>query len=119
MKSPLLILMVVIIFMISSTTIAFIVQKELDPNYKKDWFTIGFITLSNDSADFILTNHSSTDTFRYTISSGGKIKIEDSFTVENGQTLSVHPDNTDFPKPYTVSVFPENDTKKSQSLTRK
>ncbi len=119
MKSSLLILSVTILFVVSSVSIAFIVNRNLDPNFQKNWFAIGFVSLSSDAPDFILENHTPEHAFRYSITSGGKTLTNEPIDVTAGQTVSVHPDNTDLPKPYTISVFPENDTKKSESLTRK
>ncbi len=119
MKSSSLILITAILFIVSSVTIAAIVNRELDPNYKKDWFAIGFVSPNEDTSDFILANHSPDTAFRYTIQSKGVTLSEETFQAGTGETVTIHPDNTNLPKPYTISVFPENNPKKSESLTRK
>ncbi len=119
MKSSTLILSTAFLFILCSSVISFLVDKQLDPNYKKDWFAIGFISLSGDTPDFILTNHSVDTAFRYEVQSKGKTLSEGTFTTEKGETRTIHPDNTALPKPYTISVFPENNPKRSESLTRK
>ena len=119
MKSFNLIFITAIAFIVSSIAIAFIVNRSLDPNYQKDWFAIGFVSPSGDTPDFILENHSSEHSFRYTVTSGGKILTDQPIEASNGEAISIHPNNTDLPKPYTISVFPENNPKKSESLTRK
>lgn len=119
MKSFNLIFITAIAFIVSSIAIAFIVNRSLDPNYQKDWFAIAFTSPAEDTPDFIIANHSADTTFHYTIQSGGKTLSDEHFLIDKGETLTIHPDNTDLPKPYTISVFPENNPKKSESLTRK
>ncbi len=108
-----------IFFIICTAVISFTVEREIDPNFNKDWFEIGFVTPSSDTQDFILKNHSGDISFRYVLQSEGKIILEETVSVGNGEMLTVHPDTAGLQKPYTLSVFPENDPKKSESLTRK
>jgi len=119
MKSSTLILTTVLLFIICTSVLSFIVKRDLDPNYRKDWFAVGFITLEGDTPDFVIENHSSEELFRYTIQSGGKIFSDEAFTVQKGTSLDIHPENIRLSSPYTLSVFPEIDPKKSESLTRK
>lgn len=119
MKSSALILTTAILFIVCASILSFIVERDLDPNYEKDWFAIGFMTLSGDAPDFIIENHSQEESFRYTIRSGGQTLSDSSFTAKRGESLDIHPENESLPTPYTITVFPENDPKKSESLTRK
>ena len=119
MKSSALILTTAILFIICTAVLSFIVRKDLDPNYEKDWFSIGFMTLQGDTPDFIIENHSSEESFHYDINSKGKTLSEGSFSVKKGESLDIHPENIRLKAPYTITVSPENDPKKSESLTRK
>lgn len=119
MKSSFLILTTALFFIVCTFILAFVVTRDLDPNHEKDWFAIGFMTLHGDTPDFVIENHSSEESFRYTIQSKGKILSEESLIVKKGESLDVHPENIRLPLPYTISVFPENDTKRTESLTRK
>jgi hypothetical protein len=119
MKSSTLILITTLLFILSAGTISFLVERELDPNYEKDWFAIGFITLESDTPDFIIENHSSEESYRYTIQSKGEILVDTPFSVKKGETLEMHPENMDLETPYMITVFPESDPKRSESLTRK
>ncbi|MGB5018357.1 MAG: hypothetical protein WBO66_01365, partial [Candidatus Moraniibacteriota bacterium] len=101
MKSSTLILITAFLFILSTMVISFIVDKQLDPNYQKNWFAIGFVSPSGDTPDFILENHSSEHSFRYTVTSGGKILTDQPIEASNGEAISIHPNNTDLPKPYT------------------
>lgn len=119
MKSSTLILSTMFLFLVSALTIAFIVNRELDPNDGKDWFAIGFIDPDSDSPDFMLANHSPDTAFHYTIQSKSMPISDDTFGAGKGETVTIHPDNTNLSKPYTISIFPENNHKKLESLTRK
>lgn len=119
MKSSTLILTTVMLFILSAGAISFLVERELDPNYKKDWFAIGFISLEGDTPDFIIENHSSEESYRYTIRSGSEMLADTPFSVKKGEALEMHPENIDIEIPYMITVFPESDPKKSESLTRK
>ena len=119
MKSSTLILTTATLFILSAGTISFLVERELDPNYKKDWFAIGFMTLESDAPGFIIENHSSEESYRYTIRSGGAILADTPFSVKKGETLEMHPENIDLETPYMITVAPESDPKRSESLTRK
>ena len=119
MKSSFIITISAFLFILCGGILFFIVNRDLNPDYDKDWFAIGFIHPADDAPDFTLYNHSSNTAFHYTLKSSGKIITEDSFSLNKGESLDIHPNNTNLPKPYTLSVFPENDTKKIESLTRK
>jgi hypothetical protein len=119
MKSSTLLLITALLFILCAVVISYLVEGQLDPNQRKDWFAVGFVTLLDNTPDFTITNHSPDTAFRYTIRSGGKTISEEAFTIGTGETRMMHPDNTVLPKPYTLSVFPENNPKKSESLTRK
>lgn len=119
MKSSFLILTASILFILCAMAISFRVERQLDPDLGKDWFAIGFVSPADAAPDFVMMNHSADTAFRYTIRSGGKTLSEETFTMGRGETRMIHPDNTALPKPYTLSVFPENDPKRSESLTRK
>jgi hypothetical protein len=121
MKSSTLILATAVLFGISTLVLSFIVNREIDPNYRKDWFAIAFVTPDSETPDFVIANHSPEQSFRYTIESRGKTLIDELITARTGETLTIHPGRTELEltEPYTVSVSPENDARKSQSLTRK
>jgi hypothetical protein len=119
MKSSALIITTAILFGISTLVLSFIVNRELDPNYHKDWFAIAFVTPDGNDPDFVIANHSPTQSFHYTLQSNGKILTDEPIIVKTGETLTIHPGRTELAKPYTISVSPENDARKSQSLTRK
>ncbi len=119
MRSSTLLLTTALLFILCAMVISFLVEKQLDPNRGKDWFAIGFVSMNGDTPDFTMANHSPDTAFRYTIRSGGKTISEEAFTIKTGETRTMHPDTAALPKPYMLSVFPENNPKKSQSLTRK
>lgn len=67
-------------------------ERELDPDRGKNWWTLSFAA-PQESANlsFIVENHSDQTDFRYEITAHKEILLQDTFSVNRGETLTITP----------------------------
>lgn len=65
-------------FSVATGVLFFRVDRGLNPDFRKNWWTLSFETRDSGSSQFIIENHSSATRFTYTIS-------HDKDTISNGE----------------------------------
>ena len=77
-------------------SVAFLFMKndrELDPDYQKNWWTLDFSTLpTSENSSFIITNHTQTDRFTYTLKNGSVILETQEVRVPKGASRIIQPE---------------------------
>lgn len=67
-------------------------ERELDPNYQKDWWVLSFAAPEDqESFAFTIENHSATTEFHYQIVADKKTLVEETFQVASGTTGTITP----------------------------
>ncbi|MBP6975947.1 MAG: hypothetical protein KBB51_03935 [Candidatus Moranbacteria bacterium] len=67
-------------------------DRELDPDYQKDWWTLSFNTLpAPKDLQFTITNHTKTESFTYTIKDGSSILETEKIDVPKGASRTIQP----------------------------
>lgn len=96
-------------------------DRELDPNYQKNWWTLAFATLPAPSnLSFIITNHTNTESFTYTIKNDSTLLETQEIRVPRGASLIIQPEyikeGSDIPVRQEISAWPTNDSKNTFSI---
>lgn len=89
-------------------------ERELDPDQEKNWWVIAF-ALPKESSDlsFMIENHSDQTSFRYEIAADKAVFIQETLSVNRGETLTITPPMTAQADTRTIiTVSSGNDTKK-------
>lgn len=89
-------------------------ERELDPDQGKNWWVIAF-ALPKESSDlsFTIENHSDQASFRYEIAADKAVLLQETLSVNRGETLTVTPPLTaQTDTRTTITVNSGNDTKK-------
>lgn len=89
-------------------------ERELDPDQGKNWWVIAF-ALPKESSDlsFTIENHSDQVSFRYEIAADKTVLVQDTLSVNRGETLTITPPITAQADARTIiTVSSGNDTKK-------
>ena len=67
-------------------------ERELDPNYQKDWWVLSFAAPENKASfDFTVENHSAATEFRYKVVVGKETLLEETFQAASGATTTITP----------------------------
>lgn len=93
-------------------------DRELDPNYQKNWWTLAFTALPAPAdLSFVITNHTQTESFTYTIKSGTTTLETQEIRVPRGTSLVIQPEyireTSDDTTPHAkrdISAWPTNDS---------
>lgn len=96
-------------------------DRELDPNYQKNWWTLAFATLPAPSnLSFMITNHTNTESFTYTIKNDSTLLETQEIRVPRGTSLVIQPEyikeGSDIPVRREISAWPTNDSKNTFSI---
>ncbi len=99
-------------------------DRELDPNYQKNWWTLAFATLPAPSnLSFIITNHTNTESFTYTVKNDSALLETQEIHVPRGASRVIQPeyireksDTTEIPVRREISAWPTNDSQNIFSI---
>lgn len=93
-KSKKIILLIVAMFLLSSLWLSYISQKQMNPDYQKDWWTLSFDSPKSSSLDFVITNHSKGSNFHWQLLAGTTSLKEGDVSLQPGQnkTVSISPE---------------------------
>ncbi|MEI7749800.1 MAG: hypothetical protein WCJ25_02250 [Candidatus Moraniibacteriota bacterium] len=103
---------VIAFFVIASGVLFSQIDRGLDPNYGKNWWTLSFETRDPASDAFIVENHSSATRFTYTVSRDGTALKTGTVTLEKGKDATVSPEVPVDAGRTSVSVTANDGTKK-------
>lgn len=68
-------------------------DRELDPDYQKNWWTLSFATLPvSEDLRFIITNHTKTESFTYTVRDGSDTLETKKIDVPKGTSRTIRPE---------------------------
>ncbi|NTW75566.1 MAG: hypothetical protein HGB34_01560 [Candidatus Moranbacteria bacterium] len=101
-----------LLLILATGILFFRVDRELDPDLGKDWWTLAFDSRDSLSLDFVIENHSEAHSFKYTVTSSDMVIGSDSFPVASGTRQVVQPDIHALPGRTTITVTGEDGTKK-------
>lgn len=88
------------------------VDRGLDPDLDKDWWTLAFDSRDPLSLDFVIENHSEAHSFTYVVTSSGMVIGSDSFPAAPGARHVVRPDIRALPGRTAITVSGEDGTEK-------
>ncbi len=96
-------------------------DRELDPNYQKNWWTLAFASLPAPSnLSFIITNHTNTESFTYTIKNDSTLLETQEIRVPRGTSLVIQPEyikeGSDIPVRREINAWPTNDSQNIFSI---
>src|SRR3989344_879072 len=85
-----LIIAVSILFALSALFLFWQNERELDPDQGKNWWILSFAAPEQaGSLSFTVENHSDQEAFSYAIARDKDILLEDAFSVERGETITI------------------------------
>jgi hypothetical protein len=82
---------VVALFVVASSWLFFQINRELDPNDGKNWWTLAFESRDAGSLSFAIENHSASTTFTYSVSHDKDIIDSGDMTLEKGGRKTISP----------------------------
>jgi hypothetical protein len=82
---------VVALFVVASGWLFFQVNRELDPNDGKNWWTLAFESRDAGSLSFGIENHSDSTTFSYSVSHDKDVIDAGALTLEKGGRKTISP----------------------------
>lgn len=92
MQHKTLIAFSLIFFALSAVFLFWQNERELDPDQGKNWWILSFALPQDPSSlSFMVENHSDQTAFRYEIIVNKEIRLQDTFSVNRGETLTVTP----------------------------
>ncbi len=100
-------------FLFSAIWLSHISQKQMDPDYQKNWWTLSFDDPKDNSVNFVIANHSSQKTFHWKIMINKKTIKEGDLEVETGKTRTVPVSSANIKdSKITISVTDQENNKK-------
>ncbi|QQR79046.1 MAG: hypothetical protein IPJ68_02115 [Candidatus Moraniibacteriota bacterium] len=79
----------IVLFALSAAYLFSVNERGLDPNTGKNWWSLSFAEPKNAaSLDFVVSNHTTTADFRYTISADDQTLATGVFVVEPGNDMT-------------------------------
>lgn len=100
-------------FLFSAIWLSLVSQKQMDPDYQKNWWTLSFSAPKNDSVDFMIANHSPQKTFHWKIIINKETIKEGDFEIETGKTRTVPVSSANIKdSKITISVTDQENNKK-------
>jgi hypothetical protein len=106
------VLIVLFFFAIASGVLFVRIDRDLDPNLGKNWWTLSFETRDPSSSDFTIDNHSSITRFTYTVSHDDTELNTAPISLSKGQSETVRLAIPADPGRTTISVSADDGTKK-------
>lgn len=103
---------VITLFALASGILFFRIDRGLDPNYGKNWWTLAFETRDSDSSQFTVENHSSATHFTYAITHDKDTLSGGELTIPKGGHRTLSPSVASIPGRTIVTVTAEDGTKK-------
>jgi hypothetical protein len=93
-------------------------DRELDPDYKKNWWTLAFADPNIRDNRFIIVNHTSTETFAYEIKNDSETIESRVITVPSASERTITPESP-LGETAAIRVWPTNQPNHVFSLYRK
>ncbi len=102
-------------------------DRELDPNYQKNWWTLAFSRLpASSDLSFIITNHTKTDRFTYTLKNNTVTLETKEISIPQGTSRIIQPafvpsgaNETESHVPQEISAWPTNSPQDTYSIYQK
>lgn len=80
-----IILFIITMFILSSVYLFIVSEKNMDADYKKNWWILYFENPSSDSTNFVIENHSQKSNFHWEVWVGDEKMQEADFAIPKGQ----------------------------------
>lgn len=101
-----------ILFALSAAYLFSVNERGLDPDTGKNWWSLSFAEPTKESSlVFIVSNHTATDEFRYTVSADGQTLAEGTFVVEPGNDMTRVPAVNFMPQSGRITITVTHDGK--------
>jgi hypothetical protein len=106
------VVIIVAFFVAASGWLFFQVNRELDPNNGKNWWTLAFETRDATSLSFAIENHSNSTKFTYAVSNGKETIDSGEISLAKGDRKTVLPNVSTIPGRAIVTVTALDGSKK-------
>lgn len=94
-----------VLFALSAAYLFSVNKRGLDPDTGKSWWSVSFAEPQKaESLVFIISNHTATDQFRYTVSTDDKILAEGEIRVEPGNDMTYVPTVNFMPQAGRITI---------------
>lgn len=94
-----------ILFALSAAYLFSVNERGLDPDTGKNWWSVSFVEPQKaDSLVFVISNHTATNQFRYTVTADDKTLAEGEIRVEPGNDMTYVPTVNSSPKSGRVTI---------------
>ncbi len=103
---------VLVLFVVASGVLFSNVDRNIDPNIDKNWWTLAFESRETENSDFTVENHSSTTRFTYTVTRDNAVLKTGVISIAKGALRTVYPALPASPGRTTVSVVGDDGSKK-------
>lgn len=92
-------------FVLAAFVISFLIERHaLDPDYRKDWWSVAFIDPKGDALDFTIENHGNATHFSYTVTRSQETLSEGTTDLSGGTSVTVPVTQTATDDRTTVTV---------------
>lgn len=93
------------LFALSAAYLFSVNERGLDPDAGKDWWSVSFAEPGKESSlVFIVSNHTDTESFRYTVSAENQMLDTGEFSVERGNDMTRVPAVTSLPESGRITI---------------
>jgi hypothetical protein len=92
-KKTTIFILTVFIF-ISLIYLSYIGEKQLDPNWHKNWWVLSFENPKDNSLNFVIENHSDKNNFHWQVSSDDDKILEGDEKIQKGEVQKIAPEKS-------------------------
>lgn len=101
-----------VLFTLSAAYLFSVNERGLDPDTGKSWWSIAFAEPQKESSlVFIVSNHTATDQFRYTVSADDKTLAEGEIQIEPGNDMTYVPTVNFMPQSGRITITVTHEAK--------
>ncbi len=106
------------LFVVSAAFLSWKIDRDLDPDYGKEYWVIAFEERGELSSGFFIENHSDEAEFTYTVSGGGETLASGTVPIARGEKRIIDLSASDIAGRVTITVEDGQKKKKSIYLER-
>jgi hypothetical protein len=99
-----IILSIVLLLVASFASLSFVERREMDPDYRKDWWLLAFKDPHGQDADFTIENHGNAVRFSYEVFADQEKILDGSADIPKGSSRTVAVDRDTRDQKITVTV---------------